>query len=207
MLEQTVRLEAEKELGPGERLLWCNRPDPLRASLSTLGIFLFGIPWTAFAVFWTYGAMGFNINNLTKMGPMSFFPLFGVPFILIGAGMLLSPILTYIENKKTIYMITDQRAAIIAQKNLGGRTVQSYRADDIRTTERAEKADGSGDLYFVMDSSDGSRVRRPSRSTAFFGIPDVRQVEAIMVKALKERKPAVHDFDREEIIEEEIIDN
>jgi hypothetical protein len=207
MLDQTVRLEAEKELGPGERLLWCSRPDPLRASLSTLGIFIFGIPWTAFAFFWTYGAMGFNINNLSKMGPMAFFPLFGVPFILIGIGMLLSPLLTYMENKKTVYMITDQRAAIIAQTSFGSRTVQSYRADDIGTTERAEKADGSGDLYFVMDSSDGSRVRRPSRSTAFFGIPDVRQAEDMMVKALKDGQMVAHDFDREEIIEEEIIDN
>jgi len=202
-----MRLEAEKELEPGEKLLWFGRPDPLRASLSTIGTFLFGIPWTAFALFWTFGAMGFNIKNLSRMGPMSLFPLFGIPFILIGAGMLLSPVLAYLENKRTLYIITDRRAAIIAIKIKGNRTVQSYRADDIGSIEREEKADGSGDIYFVKDSDDGIRLRRPSRSVGFFGVPEVRRVEETMVIALKERIQASSDRDDEEIIEEEIMDD
>lgn len=40
------------ELASGEKLLWCNRPDAGRAARSTMGIFLFAIPWTAFAIFW-----------------------------------------------------------------------------------------------------------------------------------------------------------
>ncbi|MGV8125176.1 MAG: hypothetical protein AB2L14_35970 [Candidatus Xenobiia bacterium LiM19] len=207
MFEQNMRLEAEKELEQGERLLWLGRPNPIRAGLSTIGTFIFGIPWTAFALFWTYGAMGFNIKNLSKMGPMSLFPLFGIPFILIGIGMLLSPVLVYLENKRTLYIITDRRAAIIAIKITGSKTVQSYRADDIGSIERDEKADGSGDIFFVKDSDDGGKVRRPSRTVAFFGVPEVRQVEQAMVTALKERVHTSSGQGEEEIIEEEIIDD
>ena len=49
---------AQAQLDAGERLLWHGRPDPKRQMLGGLAIMLFGIPWTAFALFWTGAASG-----------------------------------------------------------------------------------------------------------------------------------------------------
>ncbi len=49
-------------------------------------------------------------------GSWLFFPLFGVPFLLIGLGMLAAPLWAYLRTRGTVYAVTEGRAVII----LGG---------------------------------------------------------------------------------------
>ena len=79
----------EAELAPGERVEWLDQPLPSRRAWSALPVVLFGIPWTAFSVFWVVAASGFKVPNFDH--GFGFFPLFGLPFVLIGLGMLSSP--------------------------------------------------------------------------------------------------------------------
>ena len=44
------------ELEPGERVEWVEMPKPTFFTPTATRAFLFGIPWTAFALFWTAGA-------------------------------------------------------------------------------------------------------------------------------------------------------
>src|SRR5688572_1960017 len=85
------------ELRDGERLVWVGQPHPGRASRAGIPMVLFGIPWTAFALFWMAGASGMLFGGFGNGGPPGFggflacFPLFGIPFVLIGIGLLTSP--------------------------------------------------------------------------------------------------------------------
>ena len=88
-LDSKIERLLHEELGPTEKLLWSAAPAPGRLARITLPIFLFAIPWTAFAIFWIAGASGFKRPNFGQ--PAGLFPLFGVPFVLIGLGMLSSP--------------------------------------------------------------------------------------------------------------------
>ena len=85
------------EMRDGEQLLWVGQPRPGRFARQAIPLVLFGIPFTAFAVFWmvvTSSALLFG-GFANNVGPGGFgwffaacFPLFGLPFMLIGLGML-----------------------------------------------------------------------------------------------------------------------
>src|SRR6185437_12509968 len=93
-LDERVR----SELSEGEQLLWVGQPLPRRYVRSSIPIVLFGIPFTGFALFWMAGASGVLFAGAAMNGgPGGFaaflacFPLFGLPFLIIGLGMLTSP--------------------------------------------------------------------------------------------------------------------
>src|SRR5262245_53538748 len=92
-----VTQRIQSQLQSGEPIRWISPANPKIAALAGTGIFLFAIPWTAFAIFWICGASGFKIPDF-KNG-ISFFPLFGIPFVLIGVSMLLSPVTLWRKAK------------------------------------------------------------------------------------------------------------
>ena len=172
-----VRQIAQREIEAGEEILWADRPNPSRMSTRTLPIMLFGIPFTGFAVFWIVSA--YSISNVGpsfgRTGIDNFFPLFGIPFVLIGLGMLLSPLFAFHKGTKTVYALTNRRALII--EGGSSRSVKSYAFRDMENLERVERADSSGDLIFLRETRRGTKGRTYTEPIGFFGVPDVRAVE------------------------------
>ena len=161
------------EMRPGERLLWADRPAPARLAVSALPISFFGLFFFGFAVFWMVGA--WQTMDGAELGVFALFPLFGLPFVLVGLGMLLAPLWVYIRAHKTVYAITSQR--LVIKK---GRTVKTYGPGDIENIERTDHKNGLGDVIFARElyrtrGRHGSRTR--TRKIGFLGIRDVRQVE------------------------------
>ncbi len=182
MVDQRLDLQqiASDEVTPdGEHVVWCGRPDPLRLAATTIPSVIFGVPWTAFSVFWIYAASGFTFPPDISEGGFSLFPLFGVPFVLIGLGMLLSPLYKFYQAGKTLYIITDKSARIVIDGN--SKSVRTFSGSDLKSLRRTEKSDGSGDLLFSKDISVFSKGRRTS-SVGFFGIPNVRFAEQSLLK-------------------------
>jgi len=184
-MDYEARAAVQGELEPGESLLWVGRPNPMRAIGPAWGAFVFGIPWTAFALFWTWGASGFGRHMPGTGGPFSFFPLFGLPFILVGLGMLTSPLWAYRKGKRTLYAITNNRLVIIATG--WTRTVQSYTGDDIGNIERVDRADGTGDVIFARQEYHSRRGYNQSSlaPVGFLGIPAARSVEKLIRDTFK----------------------
>jgi len=174
----------ERELEPDERVEWTGTPKARFFTPSSVGAFLFAIPWTGFAIFWTCGAAGFKIPDFNKGS--DFFPLFGIPFILIGLGMLSAPLWNYRGLKKTLYAISDKRALILR----GGRTVEikSYMPDDLSSLHRKERRDGSGDIFFDTWTGADSESVRANIACGFEGVPDVRDVELRLRKLAEKAK-------------------
>ena len=172
---------AVNEVAPdGESVLWFGRPNPVRLALTAFPIFIFAIPWTAFALFWMYGAAGFKFPPDFSGDAFSFFPLFGVPFVLIGIAMLSSPLFTYAKAFRTIYIVTNKSIRILTT----GRTkkVETFTANDIGKIERKEKPNDSGDLVFKYDISYDSNQKRRAKPVGFYGIPNVKSVELHLVQ-------------------------
>ena len=74
-------------------------------AMQTLPICAFGLFFGGFAAFWITGsaAGASHSNHGDPMGQVfNFFPLFGLPFLFIGLGMILSPVFAYFTAKKTV---------------------------------------------------------------------------------------------------------
>src|SRR5262249_33218360 len=140
--EQTIT----RQLDPGEGLLWSGAPSPGRMALSALPSMVFGVPFTAFSVFWI--TMAHSMMSHSPMpGPANLFPLFGTPFLLVGLGMLPSPLWAYLGAGRVQYAVTNKRAIIVS--GLLSTSVKSFVHSEIHDVQRVERADGSGDVYFA----------------------------------------------------------
>jgi hypothetical protein len=166
----------DAELSGGERVTWSAQPIPGRFVRNGLGIVLFGIPWTAFAIFWTAGA-AWGTSRSGTLGLFSFFPLFGLPFILVGFGMLSSPYWMRRKAKRTVYVITNRRAIVLAGGWRGSITVRSFEPESLTDISRRQNPDGSGDVVFTRDIRRDSDGGRQSTDVGFLAVRDVKSVE------------------------------
>ncbi|MEO1009543.1 MAG: hypothetical protein AAFX79_13350 [Planctomycetota bacterium] len=178
------------ELRDDERVLWADRPVPRAFNKATVSAVLFSIPFTGFAVFWIAGAAGLigGMGGPGQGGPGpsggvmgTVFPLFGLPFVLVGLGMMSTPIWYRRRLKKSLYAITDRRAIIWQGAVFGGTQVSSHWAKDLAVLERRQRSDGSGDLVFERREKrwrdgDGD-ARRSVQEVGFMSVPNVREVE------------------------------
>jgi len=179
--------KVKRELESGERILWMEQPIPRYFTAMSIGAFLFAIPWTAFSVFWMCGASGFKMPDFSK-GGFSLFPLFGLPFLLIGIGMLSSPIWAYRKAFKTVYVITDRRA--ITFDAGWTTTIRSYPPDKLQNIYRKEKRDGTGDVVLGQRVWSGSEGNQQSQDLGFLNIRDPKTVEQ-MLRKLSEHANAI----------------
>lgn len=177
------RQEVARELEPGERVVWAERPDPKSYARGQWAIALFGVPFTAFAIFWIVGAAWGTSKAPGGAGVFSCFPLFGLPFLAVGIGMVTSPLWMRGRAAKCVYAVTDRRVIVRVAKAFGSVEIQSFHPDRLTSMTRVERADGSGDLIFeqftTRQGSGHTTVRR-----GFMGLRNVRGVEDLIRKTL-----------------------
>ena len=171
----------DTELRGGERIMWMGQPIPSQlAWRSGIWTLLLGIPWTAFVLFWMAGASGFKIPDFS--GGFDFFPLFGIPFLLVGFGMLSSPYWMLRKARKTAYVVTDRRAVIFSPGPFGGNSIRSFEPERLKDIRRVQKPDGTGDLIFEQTWTSNKNGFRQSIDHGFFAIAGVREVEEIITR-------------------------
>lgn len=172
-----------RELERDEKVVWSAMPKPRYFAGPSAAAFLFAIPWTAFSVFWMVGAAGFKIPQFDQ--GFDFFPLFGIPFVLIGIGMLSAPLWAYRNQLKTVYLVTDRRAITID----GGRssTIRSYLPDDLKDIFRREHKDGTGDVIITRKTWKDSDGDKQIQELGFLRVQNAKSVET-MLRALAEQR-------------------
>jgi hypothetical protein len=161
---------------------WSAQPLPGRFARKALPAVLFGIPWTAFALFWTAGA-AWGTSKAEGAGFFRAFPLFGVPFILIGLGMLSSPYWMSRKARRTAYVLTNRGAIVLSGGWRGSVTVRSFEPERLTDLRRKQNPDGSGDLVFAQDIRRDNDGDRHSTDVGFLAIREVKSVEE-QVRAL-----------------------
>jgi hypothetical protein len=191
-LSPDLKAFAEREF-LGERLIWADRPDKRIAALIAGAIWLFAVPWTAFSLAWTsvpvaalyehYSGETIGAPKGAPIAMMWVMALWGTPFVAIGLGMLAVPFRVLWKGRRTLYVLTDRRLAMLE----GGKSVAvtSITPQEIQGVSRKEGPDGRGTLIvdqgFTRDS-EGDRV--PKRSE-FGVIADVRRVEGMVLELKK----------------------
>lgn len=182
-LESALRAE----LATGERVLWSAQPraDRLKAGF---GIWLFALPWTAFSLVWTALAMMPWLVTTQTPEPVKWsfgivFPLFGLPFIVIGFAMLWSPIRAMRQAGSTLYALTDRR--LVRLVLTGKREFASVLLDQMGPIDRKQNADGWGNLRIQTHSrvdGDGDRI---TERFDVLGVPDVARLERLILEHRK----------------------
>jgi hypothetical protein len=155
-----LRLALERELQTGETPVWHGwqlaRVDP-RHFL----IYIFAVPWTAFALAWTgIATAAVAGGGVDDIGLVAWaFPLFGTPFIAVGAFMLSRPFVPLWERGRVLYVVTDRR---VLKLTLGRELViKTVPADRIGLAERRERPDRTGTLSLAIRigrDSDGDKL-------------------------------------------------
>lgn len=161
-------------LDRGEKILWEGSPNAgLRARAGDIGKSVFGIFFFGFALFWMWGASG----AMSAPGEMALFgmifPLFGLPFVAVGAYMLFGQ---YFWNahvrRNTRYALTDKRAIIA--KSVWRRTLNSYKIEPSTQVEFQPGAEAS--IWFAEEVKRGSKGRRYTVKKGFEYIQDGDEV-------------------------------
>jgi hypothetical protein len=178
-----LREAVERELQPDERISWIEMPIPTFFTPKSKKFFPFGIVWTLFVVFWICAAAGFATPQFKEASdPFQvitiLFPLFGVPFLLIGIGMLLFPIFEYRKALKTVYAITDRRA--ITLEAGWSRKVRSFPSSELANVYRKEKRNGTGDVIITIDKKADSEGNTIAEPLGFLRIREPKAVERML---------------------------
>lgn len=168
------------ELRHGEKLLWIGKPTPLRVITQQSGDELLNaVVVVAMIIFlslvFPFGMMSFQFSGFS-------FPLFTLIFGVLLVYSLARPAYTFWQATRTVYALTDYRALIL-KPTFGGMSTTSY--PSLQRVERHSLANDKGDLIFATETYSargryGYRTRR--RKIGFFGIPDVRHVEDLMLE-------------------------
>lgn len=143
----------QKELDSSERLLWSGTP---KQGLTFKGSDAFMIPfsllWGGFAIFWEY--MALTMAPKAQNAPDGFallFPLFGIPFVVIGLYMIFGRfVYDSMKRKKTFYGLTDQRAIIVS--GVFRKNVKSLNLKTMSDVSLSEKANGHGSIVFGQEN-------------------------------------------------------
>ncbi len=171
------------EMRPGEKLIWADRPVDMGSfRRKKYGMALFGVLFFGFALFWTAAASGMLFGQGGTGSVVDFiFPLFGLPFIVVGFGMLTSPIWATFQGRRTLYALSDQRALV----SVGGlkRSINSWPLDEIDEVSRTDSASGNGDVIFAKTWVRGSKGGGHWEQHGFFGISDPQRVEHAILHA------------------------
>ncbi|MEM9538627.1 MAG: hypothetical protein AAGA60_03850 [Cyanobacteria bacterium P01_E01_bin.42] len=177
-IPKKLRKIIDRELDPGEFIDWIGQPKPRFFTAASINSFLFAIPWTAFAIFWMYGASGFQLPNFSDgfKPEEHLFPLFGIPFVAIGFGMLTSPFWVWLKARSTAYVITDRRA-IAFESGIRNVTIRSYSPKQLQEIFRRERRDGTGDIIITTSTHTTSKGRTYTQEIGFLGIDDPKSVE------------------------------
>lgn len=171
----------------GQRVLWVGRPAWKVVLRWGMLIWLVAVPWTVFSVGWTLTAAamiwGPPSDNMpagmrSVMGVLV--PLWGVPFVVVGLGMLASPFWMARKAYNTAYAVTDQGLVTLVASPSGAIEVRERHRGEVQGVELFEWRDGSGTVKVHVGwktDSDGDRVKDEEQ---WLGIPDAARVERLV---------------------------
>jgi len=161
------------EMQPGEQLLWAGRPGAAALVRSRQSFLWGGLLVLAFSVFWEMGAWFEQVAS-----PRPLFLLWGVPFILCGAGLALYAPASFWLARRMVYAVTDQRLIIL--HGFPHLRTESFWPADINILTVTERTDGRGGIIFrervVRDHEGDSTTLRDG----FFGIAAVCDVARLI---------------------------
>ena len=172
-------------LQPDETILWRGKPEPGIRWRDAIGVkSLFGVFFGGFALFWMAGA-----SALLSGGPgfpFTLFPLFGLPFLLVGIYMAAGHVFIDAYVRANTWYTLSDRTAFVATDAFGRKNLKSYPIRDMPFLDLED--DRPGSIFF-------GEVRRQNHTqrVGFLRIIEARQV----YRMLREARGALNFADRQ----------
>jgi hypothetical protein len=165
------------EMGSDETIQWFTTP--LEKDFSGRGILLalMGFFWTGISFLLTLFFLVFAIVSTEFSSTLWGGTIFSALFILVGVGLIFSPLWLKLKARGTAYVITSQRALIC--QTFFSNSVRTYLPAQLQNLQRNVRPDGSGDLIFERFMS--QELNDPSSTDfGFLGIADVQNAELLI---------------------------
>lgn len=179
----SIANDVSRELS-GEHVLWAASPDRWAHASRYWANALFGIPFAAFAIVWTWQAG--HIPAKHDQGFDIFFPLWGLMFVVAGLSMLLSPLWAAWAAGSAYYVVTERRAVIFERKFR--LSIRSFPRSAVAGYERVSRGGRGGNIVFqriLTSSGKSSKVRE----IGFIGLPDFAAAERALDKLIADGAP------------------
>ena len=178
--------ELQREMQPGERVLWKSKQHPRLFGIASMATWLFAIPWTGFALFWMGMAWFITRSGEGPTDTIAYlFPLFGLPFVLIGLSMFAKPVLRYFGAKYTVFAVTNQRVIRLFKRK--GVLTQSVPPERIGKVKIIEDDDGYGTISFKLKGKAGDYEPKGSRFV-LYEVEDVDRAKKLIRDLAKSAK-------------------
>jgi hypothetical protein len=164
---------------PGERIVWTGRPQQGIMFTGRDGLLIpFSLMWGGFAIFWEAGVLSIPAHGATANPAALIFPLWGVPFVLIGLYMIIGRFFhdAWIRSR-TRYALTDRRALILQGSRLTTVDLRRIGTVDFKGRRRGTIVFGA-DQTFAFGQRQGFGLWLPSTATPprFLGIENAQAV-------------------------------
>lgn len=179
----------------GERHLWIGRPDSARILRQGLWSYIFSVPWTVFSLAWI--SVPISVLLFAKspdpwggwgIGAMMVATLFGMPFVAAGIFMMLAPIKAGRRARHTVYVVTDQRLALLTDGKAS--EVRSIPFAAITGVDLRVRRQGYGDVTVRLGSRRDSEGDKVEVSETLIGIGDPEGLERALRQQIAPRAAA-----------------
>lgn len=169
-LPPSLEAQLQRELQPGERVVWVGRPTLSWARRRAIPGVVFASLWYGFLALFAY--LGSNVGSI-----LAFTALFGI----VGLFVVLAFLADLMSPYRSFYAVTDRRALLV--RGPRRQDVRSLRPGEIgpRLVERAADGDVVLALELVPGESGWEEV-----PVGFLGIADARAAHAHVVNLVRE---------------------
>jgi hypothetical protein len=191
------------DLMDGEELLWAGQPNPGKIfGPEDLFLIPFSLMWGGFAIFWEIMALSIFFSHKTGKTPPPvaiIFPLFGIPFVLIGLYLIFGRFFYKAwKKKRTFYAVSDKQILILT--NFKAKNIQALFIKNLPVINKTSSAQGIGTLSFGnmpgFPSGMGNSGWMGASSTlpAFYDIDEVDKVYNTINEARNRTSDAQDNF-------------
>ncbi|MDP9174239.1 MAG: hypothetical protein M3O30_10300 [Planctomycetota bacterium] len=168
-LPTRIQYQVQAELKAGEKQIWAGSPKPPGRSQRLGGALFLFLAAAIFAIIGNHNESRVAVNHRG-------FPIYIVPFLLLGLLILISPIITSALGAWSLYVVTDRRAIIFRGNRFSSASADSYTSDRLQEIGLVERDDQSGDLIFARyPGTNGSTSNR-----GFLRVENVRDVDQLI---------------------------
>ena len=174
------------ELLQNEKVLWSGQPDT-SVIFSSSDIFQipFSLLWGGFALFWEYSVVTQVATSPAAGFASIIFPLFGIPFVLMGLYFIFGRFFyKNFKKKRTYYAVTDKRILILT--TLFGKRCNAVFINTIPAIQKSIQSNGTGSLIFgntnpqsSMYANSGMEVLSGFRTSTAPAFYDIKNAETV----------------------------
>lgn len=181
----SLQRRVDRELEPGEELWWLGAPRPSLLTPSSLVACCVGLIFACFSVVFMVAVSRMEAASWSDgLQFRDAYPLFGLPFLLVGMLLFTVPYWSLKKAQNTVYAITNRRAILF--QGILTLSIHTFGPDRLTQVFRRERSNGTGDVIIQRlpwaDSDGFAHVQEQG----FMKIKDPKKVEDLLRKLARQ---------------------